>query len=760
MIIKINWATACALLYFAGLSTFSSNAAAQETNANDEVSIEEVIVTATRRSTSLAVTPLAVSALTAEMLQRANVSSMSDLAAEVTGLNIVNQGGGLTRPVIRGLQGVGDAQVGVYLDNTPITGSPGTANSAGRFGPEMEPVDMERVEVLRGPQGTLYGGSAMGGAIRYVTNKPDLSRFSGRFEAGVSSYESSMGYDGNVVLNVPLAQDKLALRFVGYQRDEDGYIDNVVTGATDVNDMETRGGRLALGWTPSDAVEILATYYYEDFNAGARAIVHTDLPDLQTRNPGPDGIDDETSIFNISATFETSWSDITYSFSKYERDLLYRYTIALDPFGAAPPNFGGTLLTQPQDVDTNIHELRFVSNQDSQWNWTVGAFYSERDAFGESDLYYLDTSGLLIFPDGSPGAMEDDISSLLFRRNVDQTQTEKAIYGEVSYDFTDRTTLTFGTRVFSFDNRDGGQPIALFGGPFPGNPPFVEASTDHDGEVFKLHLSHSILDDSVIYASWTQGYRAGGVNVELITSGFDPLDTPLTFAPDKVDNFEIGFRGALRDGRMTVAAAAFYLDWTDMFVNQERTDLPGLGNIEFRANAGEAEITGLEFEIEALVGEDLKLSAGTTILSGELSSDVQTYGDSTGALKGDNLPFVPDLTLNLTAEYGWEIRNMRAYVWGGYRYTGETTGDFNPFVIDQGGQTTTPNISYTEFGDYGILNLRLGLEADTWTGALLINNATDERECAYLRRDFIRPPPGNCFIEKPRSIGLRFTKEF
>lgn len=762
MTIEKSLATFCALVCSAGLSLVGSNSAAQQVDVDESGggALEEVIVTATRRSTSIASTPLSVSAVTSAMLQRANVSSMSGLAAEVTGLNVVDQGGGLTRPVIRGLQGVGDAQVGVYFDNTPITGSPGTANSAGRFSPEMEPIDMERVEVLRGPQGTLYGGSSMGGAIRYITRKPDSSQFGGKFEAGLSSYESSVGYDGSFVLNMPVVEDKFALRLVGYMRDEDGYIDNAATGATDINDLETRGGRLAAAWTPSDAVDILATYYWEETEAGARAIVHTDLPDLQTRNPGPDAIDDETSIFNLTVDLQTNWSDITYSYSQYERELFYRYSIPIDPFGAAPPNFGGTLLTQPQDVDTDIHEIRFVSNLDGRWQWTAGAFSSERDAYGESDLYFLDEAGLLIFLDGSPGAMEDVIASLLFRRNVDQTQTEKAVYGDLSYDLSDRTTLTFGTRVFNFDNRDGGQPIALFGGPFPGNPPFVEASSDHDGEVFKLHLSHAVLSDSVVYASWIQGFRAGGVNVEVVTSGFDPADTPLTFNPDEVDNYEIGFRGALMDSRMTLAVAAFYLDWTDMFVNLVRTDLPGLGNIEFRANAGEADISGIEFEIEALVGENLKLSAGTTILNGELASDIRAFGDSTGALEGDDLPFVPEYTLNLTAEYEWEFRNMRAFVWGGYRYTGKTFGDFNPFLVDQDGPTTTPNMSYTEYGDYGVLNLRFGLESDTWTGSVLIDNLTDERECAYLRRDAIRPQPGNCFIERPRSIGLRFSTYF
>jgi len=748
-------------LIVACIPVLGGHAWAQEPSSASAPVIEEITVTATRRSTALATTPMAISALSSERLERANVTNMSDLAAEVTGLNVVDQGGGLNRPVIRGLQGVGDAQVGIYFDNTPISGSPGTANSAGRFSPELRPIDVERVEVLRGPQGTLYGGGAMGGAIRYVSNKPDSTAFSARLEGGASTFEGNMGYDGSAVVNIPIIQDKLAFRAVAHRRDRDGFIDNVATGESDVNDLENVGGRLALGWTPTESLEILATYYYEDFQSGSRAIVQTDLGDLETRNPGTTGSDDETSIFNITANLTTSWADAMYSYSNFKRDLLYRYPIAVDLFeGLAPENFAGQLLIQPQDVDMDTHEVRFTSNGDGPFNWTVGAFYSERDTFGESDVYNLDASGSLIFPDGSPGAREDDISSLLFRRYVDQTQTESALYGEVSYDFDDRTSLTFGTRVFDFENRDGGQPTVLSGAAFPGNPPFVETDTDFSGEVFKLSLSREIFEDSVIYATWSQGYRAGGSNVEVSTSGFDPGDTPLTFKPDTVDNYEIGFRGSLNDGRMTVAAAAFYLDWTDLFVDQVRNDLPGPGNIEFRANAGEAEITGVEIEVEALLAQDFRISAGTTILEAELASNVRTFGDSVGALQGDSLPFVPEFTANLTLEYGWQLGELRAYAWGAYRYTGATTGDFNPFVIGNGQQTDTPNIQYTEFGEYGILSLRLGVEGTDWTGALFVDNATDERECAYTRRDNIRPQPGNCFIEMPRSIGLRLSKTF
>lgn len=766
---KFSRSTLCKaiLLSSAGVIMSSQLANAEDADNNSSVfSLEEVVVTATRRSTSLASTPLAISAMTDEMLKKADVVSMADLAAEVTGLNIVDQGAGLHRPVIRGLQGVGDAQVGIYLDNTPITGSPGTGNSAGRFSPEIVPIDMERVEVLRGPQGTLYGGGAMGGAIRYITNKPDASGFEGSFALGVNSIEGNFGYNGNVVLNMPIVEDELAVRFVGYTRDEEGWIDNLPTGESDVNSFEKSGARVMVGWTPTDNFTLTGTYINEIVEAGARNIVHTDLADLTTRNPGNDSTDDDVSIFNLTAEYQTSFADIVYSYSKYERDLIYRLSFVTDIIRINPPNLGGSLLVQPQDVNTDVHEIRFVSNNDdSNFQWTVGAFSSERETFGLSDIYNLDTVGNLIFPDaiGSPGAREGDVpNSLTFRRSVTQAQREKAIFGELSYNFTEDTTLTVGARVFDFENDDGGQSHIIRGAfrTPPEDFPFREAKSSHDGEVFKLKLSHEILDDSVVYASFSQGFRAGGANVELLSAGGDPQDTPTSFEPDQADNYELGFRGSLNDGRMTLAAAAFYIDWQDLFVDLRRSDLAAAGvpfNLQFRANAGQADITGLEFEIESLVTDNLKLSAGATILDAELSSDVQQIGNSTGASEGDDLPFVPDYTYNLTAEYGWNLNNgLRAFAWGGYRYTGTTFGDFNPFLPG----TTTPNIRYTEYGDYGVFNLKFGIEGDTWSSALSIGNVTDKRECTYIRADGNRPAPGNCFVEKPRSVSLQFNKSF
>ncbi|MCG8613257.1 MAG: TonB-dependent receptor [Pseudomonadales bacterium] len=500
---------------------------------------------------------------------------------------------------------------------------------------------------------------------------------------------------------------------------------------------------------------VVHAYYFEEQNSDSQSVIREDLSGYQNTRFGLEPIDDEISILNLTANMETSWVDLVYSFSSYDRDLFYRFNIDVNLFSANPTN-GGAALIQPQDVDTDVHELRFVSNADGPLKWTTGIFLSERNTFGLSEVYYRNESGDLINLSGGPGS-EGDPASIAFRRSVDQKQTERAIYGEVSYDFTDNTTLTFGARIFEFENDDGGAALVSPVG-IPANAPFIGASSEHDGEVFKLKLSHNILDDSVVYLNWSQGFRAGGANVEALTSGFPIADTPETFEPDTVDNYEIGFRGALMDGRLTLATALFYLDWQDMFVDLERNDL--LGNIEFRANAGEAEITGLEFETEVLLAEDFKVSASFTVIDGELASDVRQFGDSAGALAGDTLPFQPDMTFNLSAEYGWAMANLRSYIWAGYRYVGESSTDFHPFVIDSNGPTTTPNPEYTEVGDYGILSLRYGLEGDDWNGAFYIDNATDERECTFIRITGLRPPPGNCFVERPLTAGIRFSKDF
>lgn len=357
----------------AGSATASSGAA-----------IEEVIITATRRETALATTPQSISALSGNALEKMGADDFADIVGAIPGLTIKDQGPGLSRPVIRGVQGAGEGQVGIYYDDTPITGGPGTTNDAGRFAPEIKPIDIERVEVLRGPQGTLYGGGSMGGTLRFIANKPDATEFQGRISGEFLSFaDGGVGYQASTVINVPLVEDKLAIRAALYRRDQDGFVDNAVLGLEDVNEVNTDGARIALRWYATENTTVTGTYYYQEQELAAGFHINPNLAGFQTDLPGLDPFNDESKIFNLTIDHVMAWADMVYSFSTYERDATYRYFT---------PRFSpsGTLLVQPQPTDVDTHELRFTSNLDGNFQWTFGAFSQNREAYVESQVFIVD----------------------------------------------------------------------------------------------------------------------------------------------------------------------------------------------------------------------------------------------------------------------------------------------------------------------------------------------------------------------------------
>jgi iron complex outermembrane recepter protein len=738
MRIGLYLATACALM--------SQSAMAQsEDGARRGGALEEITVTATRRETLLATTPQSISALSEQSLERIGVTDFIDLVGAVPGLTMKDEGPGLIRPVIRGVAGQGEAQVAVYYDETPVSSGPGTSENAGRFTPEIKPIDIERVEVLRGPQGTLYGASSMGGAIRFITNKPDTNQFEGSAGAEFSSYaDGGVGYQANAVVNIPLVEDRLAVRAVVYRRDQDGFVDNPALGLEDINDVETTGARIAVRFEPNDNWSLTGTYFYQEQEVASGFHINPNLDGLQVDLGGLDPFDDENTILSLIVEGSTEWADIVYSFSHADRDMSYRYWV---------PNFSptGSLLVQPMPNDATTHELRLSSNSDSSpFLWTVGAYYQERDSLVFSQVFQV----------GQDGLPSDD---LYFQRSVESYLEELSFFGELGYDITDRMNITIGARAFSFDRYNDAQSQVSFGGtPIDSLVPPVRSSSDESDVVYKALLSYEVSEDIVGYLQFSQGFRAGGPN-----QAVDPALAviPESYVSDTVDNLEFGLRGTLADGRVTFGTAIYSIEWDSIQLRQ--TDATGL--FSFVGNGGQAEVNGLEVEITAALFQDLTLNAGLNYLfDDQLTSDSPlnstTGGLSQTGLKGDQIPNVADFGYNLSLEQGWELSNgLRMYLMGRYEFTNGSASDYNRYLIDPatGAESNVLNIGYNDIqGDYGIADLRLGIEGDTWRAALFVKNVFDERGITFTFERPLRPDPGFNFVEKPRTIGVSFTKEF
>ena len=381
--------------------------------------IEEIVVTALKRTSTLQDTPIAISALTSEGLERVGADDFVDFVGAVPGLTIRDNGPGATRPIIRGVASPGEPQVGVYFDEALVVGAPGTTNDAGLRSPELKPFDLERVEVLKGPQGTLYGGGSMGGTLRFITKKPNAEKFEGKISIEGSTVRyGDTGFQVNGMVNIPIIEDQLAVRIVGFKRDDPGFVDNIAYGKDDINDVDTEGGRVAIRWTPTDRFTATGTIYYQDQNVGGGFHFN---PSIDDDNPKTGAIsrepyNDEQVLYNLTLEYGFDWADALYSYSWFDRNAVFRFHNGFTGFPFPP-----VLSTQPEPLQALSHEFRLSSSGQNVIDWTVGAFYSDRNAFVDSRVQYP----------GADGRIVDD-NVFLFRRTVNSDLIQRAVYGEAT----------------------------------------------------------------------------------------------------------------------------------------------------------------------------------------------------------------------------------------------------------------------------------------------------------------------------------------
>lgn len=761
--------------------------------------IEEITVTATKRgAVSVQDFVGGIRALTAETLDANNLRSMEDFSRFEPSLQFATQGEGDLQLIIRGIQSPGAGTVGVYFDETVITGA--NFQDGGGRTPDVGAYDIERIEILKGPQGTLFGASSMSGTVRLITNKPDTEAFDASISIqGSDTNEGGTGYGVDAMINIPLVDDQLALRGVFWQQEKDGYIDHIVgingNKREDANELEKTGGRLMLKWTPNDALTINAyaqrqetevdgAQHFQSFSSGVLEPINVivapvppagpfpgEFGELTTTTPAQERWDDEFTMYGITAEYDLGFGSLLATVSKTDRDMFVveDTTATAISFGFPPaffaPAIGSYNIHQFQERETMNAEVRFSSNFEGPLNFVAGGFYQDDET--ETELNILagnPDTGVPVCSSRSACIADPALAAqaLAFARDQKIDYEFFALFTHVDYQLTDKWAMGAGVRYFESEQDNLERTLQafqgslaftippLFGGPIQTVPTVsVDNSVDEEEITYDFSLSYQHSEEQMYYFKAATGFRQGGINDSSTASAFG-LSIPVSFESDELLSLEMGAKTTWMGGRLILNAAVFKMFWDDIQV-------PGVeatGAIEFIANAGEAEIDGIELEIFARPTDNWFLSFGATWLDAALTKDQDVdpaLGGGTAGRDGDDIPRVPEWALSGSAEYTlpFEILNdVETTLRANFSYTGESDTFFN---------SSFPG--FTEIGGYTLVDLSANFSYENWDLRVYATNVGDKRAKVDVSNS--EGPDGvRVYTVQPRTVGVQLKWRF
>jgi iron complex outermembrane recepter protein len=658
----------------------------------DEGSLEEIIVTATKRGDqNVQNIPASIYVVGGAVIDEKAQFNLRDIATSVPGLSFQDLGPGDMEFIIRGVNGNGPAVVGSYFGEYVITASD-QQDGGGKNAP-IKLFDMERVEVLNGPQGTLYGANSMAGNIRYIPRKAQTDAFDAYGDVDFSTTDSGgSGYTVSGGINMPFITDKLALRMVVYRTDVDGWIDQprleqTVNGvasydgdAHDINSEETNGGRVNLVWNITEDLTFDVLYVHQDGDIGgasrytAKGVTawpdipgFAPLPGLPVCKPTENYINcdvttsprkDDIDLWGATFTYNTSFGSFVLSGSDYQHDIDFTFdsTPILLFFGV--PAVGIT--NQPQSYDIKMLEGRFASSFDGPFNFVAGAYYQKEDQDFEVHVTSTDGNGGNVPWD--PLDANDFFAggTAIFGRFRQDEIEQTALFGEATFDFAERWQLKGGLRWFDVDltsiqgnthNFFGGSNTPageIIGETVNGNK--VGKITDSESDVTPMvALSYQAQESVLLYGLYSQGFRTGGVNNsnQPFAEGIPP-----TYDSDELDNYELGMKSQFLDNSLQFNTTLFHINWNDIQVEPRDP----AGNIPFTVNGGKAEINGLEWGLIAVLSENLQATfTGTHFFKHELTTDQPTLPGASPfvitGLDGDDIPNVPSTQLYFSFQF-------------------------------------------------------------------------------------------------------------
>ena len=780
--------------------------AAAEAAAAEEAPIvtEEITVTSRLREESLQDVPFSIIAPIEEVLRARGVENLEGVAANVPGFTVQSLGQGQSQVSMRGVSagqivrdqpGVKE-QVGIYLDDSVI--------SLSLFTPEIDLFDMSRVEVLRGPQGTLFGSGSLSGTVRYISNQPELGSDDSVAEFSLNSpTDGDLGGSAKAAINVPFG-DTAAMRFTGFYKSFGGFIDAIQPDLSvneNYNSSKSFGGRLAFRFQPNERLTITPRVTYQEVNSDGRnqADLYNILgnPFTTTRpriDPGEreqvnqfdEPFSDEFLLADLNIRYDLGSMVLTSITSYTDRDIL-----AVRDAGALTASITGGSIGLPENVYTLdsplddattakafTQELRLAGGNDT-FDWLGGVFYSTSKRDYAQSLFVGGFTALSGIPTRGLAAPAD----VLFYSDLSYEFEQLALFGEVTWQVSDSFNLTGGLRYYDFEESRDQIFDGIFGNDNNGTQLVATSgSTSADGIVPRVIADFKLNDTTSLNAQISQGFRLGGIN--------DPLNVPLCTPQDletfgghdawedeTLWNYEVGSKSTIMGGKGTFNVAAFYMDITDL----QATVTAGSCSSRVIFNVPSSHSAGLEFEFAVAPNENFDFSISASYADSKLDSTL-TSTDANGNVSiiagiedGNRLPTVPKFQAVAAATYQWKVGgDWLGYTTGTYQYVGSRftqIGDqaagfgtvnlrsFGPVGI--GGPFTQNSFTFDpELPAYDLINLRLGLLNQRWDVAVYVNNVTDEVALLSLDQERGTRARVGYLTNQPRTFGISTRVHF
>lgn len=702
--------------------------------------LQEVVVTAEKRREPLLEAPVSVTVVSGATLEQRHEVAMADYLAQIPGVSVQNNGYGQIDFSIRGLGTSPNLAptVGVEVDGVPI----GSSNSAGdaALKPDIDPSDMANIQVLYGPQGTLYGDDAMGGLVEFTTVKPDLDHFSGRVEADTSTvYSGGIGSGQRAMVNLPIIDDTLALRISGFLRHDPGYMDDVQSGQRNVNDGSARGGRLDMLWqiASNASLRLNALAQDSDTNGDPLEIVTPQYQSVygdlnKIGYPGTGYFFAKYRFYTGTLDIDLGWAHLLslsgYNTSYYQTDL--DVTTVFGPILGTPPSVIYPLL-QTDGTNKFSQEVRLTSPSNQPLEWIAGLYYTHEGTIENQTLTAFD-SGSHAVPDGFPSSL---LSESL---NPPTDFHDYAGYLTLTYHFSSKFDLEGGGR-YTHETTD--VPAAGALGFIAGNATEASHEAD-DATTFLAAARYHVSSNQMAYVRVASGFRPGGSN------GVLPGDVPPTYGPDKTIDYEVGFKGAYLDRRLELETALFYIDWTNVQIG-----VLNEYDEEYTVNGNKAKSQGAQFSGQYLIGDGFSAQLNLTYTDAAM---VQAGPPSSGANAGAPLPYSNKWGGNASLEKRFPVTTR----WQGsaqliYSFFGDRYSTFNSVL------PPAPAEPQVFVPGYSTVDFLAGLGDGRYSVNLFVRNLADKRAFSSLQ---VEGGGGNGDLQgiliTPRTIGVSLTVNF